>query len=203
MRELTQDPFYELIGTDYDRCVIDYCLIASDAPYRGIRSHREAVLFAMLRHIERYLADQRASEEAWRPDEVAEDFFPWSIDFGKAKARPVDPAEFLFVPKVVRKIKGGATIYDRKDPDVDAGEQIPYWYAFLEPPQWFDAAPEDFERVNGALFPEGADALEVFEWTTDWSNYFDAGHEWWGAACWSAYDRRLDRFAVMLASATD
>ena len=87
------------------------------------------------------------------------------------------------MPTVVRKIKGGSTIYDRKDPDVDAGEQIPHWYAFLEPPQWFDATPEDFARANDALFPEGADALEVYEWTTDWSNYFDAGHEWWGTAC--------------------
>ena len=202
MHELTQDPFYELIDEEYDRCVIDYCLIAPDAPYRGIRSHREAVLFAMLKMIERYLADQRASEEKWA-DEVADDFFPWSLDFGKAEAHQIDPGEFLFVPKIVRKIKGGATIYDRKDPDVDAGEQIPYWYAFLEPPQWFDATPEDFARVNGALFPKGADALEVYEWTTDWSNYFDAGHEWWGTACWSAYDRHLNRFAVLFASATD
>lgn len=203
MHELTQDPFYELIGQEYDRCVIDYCLIAPDAPCRGIRSHREAVLFAMLKVIERYLAEQRASEEGWRPDEVADDFFPWSLDFGKAEAHLIDPEEFLFVPKVVQKIKGGATIYDRKDPDVDAGEQIPYWYAFLEPPQWFDAAPEDFECVNDALFPKGADSLEVYEWTTDWSNYFDDGHEWWGAACWSAYDRHLNRFAVLFASATD
>ena len=129
MHELTQDPFYELVDKEYDRCVIDYCLIAPDAPYRGIRSHREAVLFAMLKVIERYLVDQRASEEKWRPDEVADDFFPLSLDFGKAEARRIDPGEFLFVPKVVRKIKGGATIYDRKGPDVDAGEQIPYWYA--------------------------------------------------------------------------
>ena len=202
MHELTQDPFYELIDKEYDRCVIDYCLIVPDAPYRGIRSHREAVLFAMLKVIERYLADQRASEEKWA-EEVAVDFFPWSLDFGKAEARQIDPEEFLFVPTVVRKIKGGATIYDRKDPDVDAGEQIPYWYAFLEPPQWFDATPEDFARVNGVLFPNGADALEVYEWTTDWSNYFDAGHEWWGTACWSAYDKYLNRFTVLFASATD
>ena len=49
MRELTQDPFYELINEQYSRCIIDYCLIAPDMPYRGIRSHREAVLFAMLK----------------------------------------------------------------------------------------------------------------------------------------------------------
>ena len=83
MRELTQDPFYELIGKEYSRCVIDYRLVAPDFPYRGIRSHREAVLFAMLKEIERYLADQRESEEKWTK-EIADDFFPWSIDFGKA-----------------------------------------------------------------------------------------------------------------------
>lgn len=202
MRELTQDSFYELLREQYYRCIIDYCLMEDDFPYRGVRSHSEAVLFAMLKLIERYLAEQRASEEKWA-DGVREDFFPWSFDFGKAQARRIDPEEFLFVPTIVRKIKGGSVIYDRKDPDVDAGEQIPYWYAFLEPPQWFDATPDDFRRVNEALFPEGADELEVYEWTTDWSNYFDAGHEWWGTACWSVYDKRLNRYVVMFASATD
>ncbi|MBP3866844.1 MAG: hypothetical protein J6D25_03425 [Eggerthellaceae bacterium] len=202
MHELTQDPFYKLIGEKYSRCAIDYYLIAPDFPYRGVRSHREAVLFAMLKEIERYLEDQRTSEEKWA-GRVRDDFFPWSLDFAKAQAHRIDAEEFLFVPTIVRTIKGGSVIYDRKDPDVDAGEQIPYWYAFLEPPQWFDATPDDFRRVNEVLFPEGADAIEVYEWTTDWSNYFDAGHEWWGAACWSAYDRHLNRFAVLFASATD
>ena len=206
MHELTQDPFYELINSQYSRCDIDYCLIAPDASYRGIRSHREAVLFAMLKVIERYLEEHRVSEE-WFSEvaekELADGFFPWSLDFGKAEAHPIDSDEFLFVPTIVRKIKGGSVVYDRRDPDVDAGEQIPYWYAFLEPPQWFDVTPADFRRVNDALFPEGTDALEVYEWTTDWSNYFDAGHEWWGTACWSVYDKHLDRFVVLLASATD
>ena len=147
MRELTQDPFYKLIDREYDKCVIEYCLIAPDFPYRGMRSHREAVLFAMLKMIERYLEDQRASEEKYAEEvKVKDDFFPWSIDFGKAKAHQIDPEEFLFTPTVMRKIKGGSVIYDRRDPDVDAGEQIPYWYAFLEPPQWFDCTPDDFRR---------------------------------------------------------
>lgn len=202
MRELTQDPFYELLAKEYERCVIDYCLIESEFPYCGIRSHREAVLFAMLKVIERYLVDTRVSEEKWA-GEVDVDFFPWSLDFGKAEARQIDPEEFLFVPTVVRKIKGGPVIYDCNAPDVDAGEQIPYWYAFLEPPQWFDCMPDDFRRLNDALFPNGAESLEVFEWTTDWSNYFDAGHEWWGTACWSVYDTSLNRYVVLFASATD
>ncbi|MBR1842280.1 MAG: hypothetical protein IJ788_03280, partial [Oscillospiraceae bacterium] len=49
----------------------------------------------------------------------------------------------------------------------------------------------------------GTDGLEVFEWTTDWSDYFDEGHEWWGALCFTVYDKTLDRFAVIMASATD
>ena len=198
MRELTQDPFYELIGKEYDRCVIDYCLVESEFPYSGMESHREAVLFAMTKVVERCLEDDRASEE-----EVAGDLFPRSLDFEKAQAHLIDPNEFLFTPTIMRKVKGGPVVYDRKNPDVDAGEQIPYWYAFLEPPQWFDATPDDFRRVNDALFPKGTDKLEVYEWTTDWSDYFDDGHEWWGTACWSVYDARLNRFAVLFASATD
>ena len=73
----------------------------------------------------------------------------------------------------------------------------------MEPPQGFDATPEDFERVNAALFPKGRARLEVFEWSTDWSDWFDDGHEWWGAMCCTVYDRSMDRYAVLLASATD
>ena len=47
MRELINDPFYELIEK-YDRCIIDYCLIEDDTPHQGYRSHKDAVLFAML-----------------------------------------------------------------------------------------------------------------------------------------------------------
>ena len=47
------------------------------------------------------------------------------------------------------------------------------------------------------------DVLEIYEWTTDWSDYFDAGYEWYGACCWSVYDRSMNRYVVMLVSATD
>ena len=78
-----------------------------------------------------------------------------------------------------------------------------YRGAFLYPPHggWF--RDTDFDRVNAALFPNGTDGLEVYEWTTDWSEFFDDGHEWWGALCFTVYDRTLDRFAVIMASATD
>ena len=75
--------------------------------------------------------------------------------------------------------------------------------AVLDPPQGnlYDSA--DFDALCAALFPRGRSRLEVFAWSTDWSDYFDEGHEWWGALCYTIYDRSLDRYAVILASATD
>ena len=61
MRELINDPFYQLIEK-YDRCIIDYCLIEDDTPHQGYRSHKDAVLFAMLKVIERYIDEQLMSE---------------------------------------------------------------------------------------------------------------------------------------------
>ena len=80
---------------------------------------------------------------------------------------------------------------------------VNYRGAFKYPPHGIALCDEDFDRVNAALFPNGTDGLEVCEWTTDWSDYFDDGREWWGALCLTVYDRSLDRFAVIAASATD
>ena len=78
-----------------------------------------------------------------------------------------------------------------------------YRKAFLYPPHENGYSGKDFVRVNAALFPKGTEALETFSWSTDWSDYFDDGHEWWGALCLTVYDRQMDRFAVILASETD
>lgn len=82
-------------------------------------------------------------------------------------------------------------------------EDLNYRGAFLHPPHGVRYTDADFDRLNAALFPKGTDGLEVYRWTTDWSNYFDDGHEWWGALCLTVYDKRMGRYAVILASATD
>ena len=185
MRELLNDPFYELIKK-YDRCIIDYCLIEDDALYQGYRSHKDILQFAMFKMIERY-------------DEP----IPLNYDLGKALAHQIDPAELLHVPEILRTDRVGKRFYDCGLPDPLKGEQIPYWYAFWETPHTSGYGPDDFRKVNSVLFPEGTDELEVFEWTTDWSDYFDDGHEWWGTACWSVYDKCMNRYAVIMAAATD
>lgn len=104
------------------------------------------------------------------------------------------------------------------DPDQAAGKMISaeemfspqyqsgklnYRKAFLDPPHKTGYSDKDFARVNSALFPNGTDKLEVYEWDTDWSDCFDDGHEWWGALCLTVYDKTLERFVVITASATD
>ena len=110
-------------------------------------------------------------------------FPPWRSDPKSAVGRPVPTAAFF----------------------ADAGAEAPLCYrrAFLDPPHGSGCTAADFDRVNRALFPAGTGALEVMEWSTDWSEYFDDGHEWWGALCATVYDRSLDRFVAILASATD
>ena len=201
MRELLHDPFYELIE-HYPRRGIDYCLIEADTPHQGYRSHKNAVLFATLKVIERDIDTQLKDELAYG-GKAQNELFPWSLDIGKARGHQIDADTLLHVPKILRTDRVGRRYYDCELPDPLKGEQIPYWYAFWETPHPSGYGPDDFRRVNSVLFPEGINGLEVYEWTTDWSNFFDDGHEWWGAACWSVYNRHMGRYVVMMASETD
>lgn len=126
-------------------------------------------------------AHREALGQAFRKQK--EDGWEWSCDVAAARGKQIDPAA-LFAPARRRK-------------------ELNYRGAFLYPPHEVGYTDADFDRVNAALFPNGTDELEVFAWTTDWSDYFDDGHEWWGALCLTVYDKSLDRFVVILASATD
>lgn len=107
----------------------------------------------------------------------------WHFDLGRAEGKRI-AAEALFAP-------------------IEKNGALNYRKAFLNPPHGCSYTKKDFELVNTLLFPKGTEELEVYQWTTDWSEYFDEGHEWWGALCYTVYDKALDRFAVILASATD
>ena len=37
----------------------------------------------------------------------------------------------------------------------------------MEPVHGRGNKPEDFNKVNEALFPKGTDMLDIYEWTTD------------------------------------
>lgn len=123
---------------------------------------------------------ERACRRLFAPDEDGD---AWRRDVSRAVAKRIDAGE-LFSSE-------------------DQKGKLTYRKAFLHPPHENGYSDADFAKVNAVLFPNGTDGLDVYEWTTDWSDYFDEGHEWWGALCLTVYDRSLNRFAVILASATD
>ena len=188
MHEIQNDDFYEFARQyDSDRehhliGEVDYHILCDDKPYEGLRSHREAVCFVfdwLLR--------------------------PWVYDIDKAQASLLDPRVFFYCPRIVKIDYYGNVSYDAEwtPNDENCGTTVPYWYALMEPVHGRNNKPEDFKKANEALFPKGTDALDIYEWTTDWSDYFDAGHDWYGACCWSIYDKRMGRYVVMIVSATD
>ena len=87
--------------------------------------------------------------------------------------------------------------------DTSCNDDKSYCYLFLNPPHTNKYNVEDFNKINNVLFPKGFDNLEIYDWSNNFSNYFDDGLEWWGARCISIYDKELDRFVIIGASATD
>ena len=87
-------------------------------------------------------------------------------------------------------------------------EKIGFVYAFLDPPYSFMCGKTIFEKGNffldfcRLLFTD-ISQIEVYKWSTDSSNYFDAGKEWWGAFFWTVYNPYWNRYIGILASTTD
>ena len=208
MQEITSDVFYDHIdrydpnGEDHYVGEVEYHLLCDDKPYEGMESHREALNCVFDRLVKMCIEEIEIARRDF-DDGSADRMHPWVYDIDKAEAVLLDPEVFFYCPEIVKVDYYGNVFYDAEWKPDNCGTSVPYWYALMEPVQGRRNKPEDFKKVNEALFPNGIHALDIFEWTTDWSDYFDAGHEWYGSCCWSIYDREMDRYAVLLVSATD
>lgn len=172
---------YKHRGELIDEIVRD-TLSAIDPFYAEIAGHPELVIDYFIIKNEQadagYEAHCRALKAAF--DKISED---WDGDPGRAVGQKITVEE-LFSKEM-------------------QGKKLNYRRAFMRPPHFTGFTGKDFDRANAALFPNGTEGLEVYEWTTDWSDYFDDGREWWGTLCLTVYDPTLDRFVVIMASATD
>lgn len=86
------------------------------------------------------------------------------------------------------------------------GDDEGYAYAFGSPPYGLDETPDEvsglFNAINDELFGERA-SLEITLWSTDWSSYFKAGLEWWGAYLWTVRSSARPYLLAIGASTTD
>ena len=210
MYEIKKDAFYDYIR-QYDSDIeyhfvgeVDYHLLKDDKPYEGLQSHREALIVVFDHLVEDSIENQKSARER-SDDDIANQLSQLVYDIDKAQPTALKPNDFFYCPNIVKTDYYGNVHYDAewKPNDDNFGTTVPYWYALMEPVHGRKNKPDDFNKVNEALFPKGTDMLDIYEWTTDWSDLFDAGHEWYGASCWSIYDKSMNRYVVMLVSATD
>ena len=81
-------------------------------------------------------------------------------------------------------------------------------YAFFQPRYSFMYRHSNFEKGNffldfcRLLFTD-ISQIEVYKWSTDSSNYFDEGKEWWGSFFWTVYNPYQDWYIGIIASTTD
>jgi hypothetical protein len=126
-------------------------------------------------------------------------FFRLRWDEAKSKGAQVPFSTFWGTEDVEAKPigKGACSI-----PTVDG-----YKSAFFHPPHGLGGSAietqELFAGINRFIFGSDPSRAEIFSWSTDWSNYFDAGHEWWGAFFWTIRVSAPSRFVVIGASTTD
>jgi hypothetical protein len=80
--------------------------------------------------------------------------------------------------------------------------------AFFEPPYDLHFPDQQslqtvFNGIHDELFGGFGELLSIYEWSTDWSTYFDAGNDWWGSYLWTIENLRTGQMAGIGASSTD
>lgn len=82
-----------------------------------------------------------------------------------------------------------------------------YAEAFSDPPysMQLDLAKINvlFKEINRELLGGLRDSVEVWQWSTDWSSYFELGLQWWGAYLWTVAAPEHPWITVVAASTTD
>jgi hypothetical protein len=189
MNEVAPDSELAALLADYKHCggIIDYVLLESDTEAPPDHLHRLAALAGMAA-IDRH-PDYR--------------FLRIGRDEAKLTGQRVAFSTFWGTDDVELKPLGGrAWSIPTADGLVDG-----YKTSFFHPPHGLGGSNEEravlFANINRRILGTAPESAEIFSWSTDWSNYFDAGHEWWGAFFWTVRASGSPRFVAIGASSTD
>lgn len=178
--------------------VLDYVVLECDETISGIELHRQAAIEGMK------IIDSRLAEWAleWASEEIPMDqFFRIKMNPENLEGRNITFEEFWGNDNAFKKEISSGMAWSI--PSVDG-----YKTAFFNPPHDLRGKLEDqieiFEQLNEALFGEMTQSnLNIYSWTVNWSNYFDAGKEWWGSFYWTLENLEKSNVIVIGASSTD
>jgi hypothetical protein len=172
--------------------VVDFVVIDPESALPD-RRHRDAAIFGM-QTIDTRL--ERYARERPTPDLPIELFFRIAMQPEGAKAEEITFSEFM--GRRARSPGSGDASVVAYDVPV-----VGFEAAFMDPPHGLGrGGPELYAEFVAELFPTPATVTKVLRWSTEWSNYFDAGHEWWGANLWTL-DRSDGTMLWIGASTTD
>ncbi|MBN72410.1 MAG: hypothetical protein CME32_24400 [Gimesia sp.] len=90
--------------------------------------------------------------------------------------------------------------------EIDYGIGTGFAYAFSSPPYSIQLSADDlgelFDKFLNFIICGSSDSI-IYQWPTNWSNYFEAGDEWWGSFLWSVSNPDNNQIVVIAASTTD
>ena len=184
MLELKEHKAYEMLNNTYKENPLDYVILLSEEEYKGVETHKKAVIEAFNIFNTRTIVGNNYNLKV-------------TVEPEKMFASLCSMEELLQLPE--------DDYYDSRPKGnrcMGIPQPTPYWYAFLDPPYGVPYLTSDFVKFNDVLFPF-KENTEVYRWNDDFSNYFEDGKEWWGTGLWSAYDKTTGIFVIIGASQTD
>jgi hypothetical protein len=198
--------------------VVDFVRVAPETGERGEIAHRRAALAAVAEATRRHAAAVEAnvpgaSDPHGREDlaEIARRFRAEAerieaLDPERLHGDRVSAPEFFGSGDV-----GGTLVLDVEEHYSMFGDELDFTRAFCDPPYGLHGKfkrlaradlVELFEAVVEDVLDNPGDSTEIWSWSTEWSDYFAPGREWWGSACWTL-DSRDGPIIAVLASTTD
>jgi hypothetical protein len=198
MIEVTPDTKLADLLASFDKAggVLNYVILQAEVVIASPQLHRAAAL-AGIAAIDRRL--EKWAESCASENHPVEQFFRLTCDESKLSGEPVSFTKFWGTDDVKPKqISQNAWAY----PEVDG-----YKTAFFHPPHGLGGSDLEkeglFDGINAVVLGNDPTGCEIFSWSTDWSNYFDDGKEWWGAFYWTVRRKGSDAIVVIGASTTD
>ncbi|MGY3777090.1 hypothetical protein [Isobaculum melis] len=189
---------YDIGTDDLALHVLDYIFFQID-DYQGIETHQSAAIEGMKKIASRRMLSRaksleirRGSKQHFSNEELLKN---WQQVYGTTT--------YSILPKLMKAERVTPTDFFKEYQRVDAEYEESYCYAFTYPSTGENpTGRKDFKKLNQLLFPNQQDLI-IYRWNDDWSDYFDAGKEWWGTFYWTIYDPSTNRMTVIGASTTD
>jgi hypothetical protein len=198
--------------------VVEFVRVVPEADEDGELAHRRAALAAVAEARRRH-AGEVESNVAGAIDSRERELLAGTARRFRAEAeriegldpetlrgRRISAAEFFGSGYV-----GGTLVPDIEEHYSMFGEDLDFTRAFCDPPyglhrRYKRLSRSDLVQLLEAVVVEvlrsPAASTEIWSWSTDWSEYFAPGREWWGAACWTL-DTGPRSIVAVLASSTD